>query len=131
MEIKELYWAAGFIEGDGCFSMSDSKARRDYNVVVTGADPEPLERLAKLFGNKVLPYAPGMYGPLTKKKMYRWTATGSRAIGVMMTLYSLMSERRKTRIREVIQFWKYIPPAKKYRKARGISFNEVRKEISI
>src|SRR3990167_9550781 len=81
-----------------------------------------LQHLSCMFGHKVYPYAPGMYGPLTKKKMFRWHVSGSKAIGIMMTLYPLMSLRRKSQIRDVIAAWKSVPVAKKYRTARGLTY---------
>ena len=125
MDMKDLYWAAGFLEGDGYFSKSSRSRPGDYMVGATNADEDVLQHLSCMFGHKVYPYAPGMYGPLTKKKMFRWHVSGSKAIGIMMTLYPLMSLRRKSQIRDVIAAWKSVPVAKKYRTARGLTYTEI------
>ena len=49
---------------------------------------------------------------LTKNGIYKghiWKINGRQAIGLMMTLYPLMSIKRKQKIREVIKNWKCYP----------------------
>ena len=90
----DLHWAAGFIEGEGCFTTSPGSQR----VVVGQTQREPLERLAELFGGSVVPMKQKGLG---KKPMFKWAVYGSRARGVSWTLYPLLSTARQTQIRKV------------------------------
>lgn len=89
--VRGLAWAAGFLEGEGCFLSS--------RVHAPQVNREPLERLTRLFGG-------GIY--LTRPKVrrwnecFRWHVSGTRARGVMMTLYALMSARRQAQIRKAL-----------------------------
>jgi hypothetical protein len=95
IDIKDIYWAAGFVEGEGCF------LRKHWTTSAGQKQREPLERLQCLFG-----------GALVSTKYwngYLWAVYGKRSIGVMMTLYPLMSPWRKEKIRAAIQEWKNGP----------------------
>lgn len=110
MDIKDLYWAVGFLEGEGNFNyqaksymMKSGKLCNKgakypkFAVKASQVQREPLERLQKLFNGSI-------YGPINKKHpnqnpQYAWQVTGPRARGVMMTVYSLMSPKRKGQIK--------------------------------
>ena len=96
--LKELYWAAGFLEGEGCFGHHNG-----YQYVDGSQKQEwPLRRLQKLFGGHIM----------CKQKapfMYCWRVYGTRARGIVMTLYPLLSPRRQATIREALQLWKAKP----------------------
>ena len=69
-------------------------------------DIETIDKVALLFNNSsVHGTSLGIQRRWGGKKKYATVVYGPRAIGWMMTLYSLMSERRKSKIREVINFW--------------------------
>ncbi len=92
--IRDLEWAAGFLEGEGHFGGPGSQTV----VHVTNTDFEPLDKMRRLFGGKVTSREPG---PRGKKTEGRWAVYGGRARGLMMTLYTLMeSSRRKQQIRK-------------------------------
>lgn len=86
---EELYWAAGFLDGEGSF---DSK-----KVSASQNDPELLHRLQDIFGGSVNGYKArrATHAPM----FYHWITSGSRGRGIMMTLYQLLSTRRKARIK--------------------------------
>lgn len=107
MEIKELHWAAGFLDGEGCFS--NNRPGEPVLTACQASDPELLLRLHNLFGGNVYKRKPENYGKLTRKEIYEWRCHGAKAVGAMMTLFSLMSMRRKARIRELIIAWKLKP----------------------
>lgn len=48
----DLAWAAGFLEGEGCFKINFLRGGRNVGPAVTATqvDKAPLERLQKLFG---------------------------------------------------------------------------------
>jgi hypothetical protein len=92
--VRDLEWAAGFLDGEGCFIRAKSSKRGCEMVAAPQKDPELLVRLQSLFG-----------GNLTKRltkwgyHINVWQVYGSRARGVMMTLFSLLSTKRQTAIR--------------------------------
>ena len=99
LDIKELYWAAGFIEGEGSFNSVKSWS----SIQVAQVQKEPLERLARLFGGSFY------YKTRTNPKhnnVWTWYATGARARGIMMTIYSLMSSKRKLQIVKALAAFK-------------------------
>lgn len=108
MDIKELYWAAGFLEGEGSFYSSC----QGYGTKVDAyqVDTESLHRLVGLFGGAIR--GPRVRGP-ARKPIYYWRVFGPRAAGVMMTLYSLMSVKRKAQIHPVLSRFKLTRRGKK------------------
>lgn len=94
---KELFWAAGFLEGEGSFSGSDGhfKIRADQTYT-----REPLDRLMKLFGGSVFPLSNQKRrdaGSNTKDNM-RWQVGSVGAIVAILSLYPLLSIRRRVQI---------------------------------
>lgn len=108
---RELEWAAGFIEGEGCFSArshdTDIPSQSDewlYKVARVSAyqvNPEPLLKMKALFGGSV--NKPRIIGKLSKNLVSQWYVDGARARGLAMTLYILMSERRKKQARRLFE----------------------------
>lgn len=96
LEIKELYWAAGFIEGEGNFSVRSCNRLR---IEVGQNSPECLERLQILFGR-------GVVSRKHDSIFHRWTLFGNHAASVMMTLFPLMSTRRQMEIRTCLRTWR-------------------------
>lgn len=94
MNIKELHWAAGFLEGEGSFCSHAKRAYVHSKVNAVQKEMEPLERLQRLFGGTITK------GP--KSSVYIWSANGSLARGVAMTVFSLMSSRRKNQIKQML-----------------------------
>lgn len=91
----ELYWAAGFLEGEGWFGI---QSNHSHSVVCTNTDTEPLKRLQAIFGGNIR-RSPRKW---PHNDLYYWALYGARARGVMMTLFSLLSARRKHRIRTAL-----------------------------
>ncbi len=94
---RELGWIAGFLEGEGCFNTAGSNPGTQ-RVTAVQKQREPLLRLQELLGGRVYPrFRDGCFG---------WSVTGARARGIMLTLYALMSPRRKDQIRAALWFTK-------------------------
>lgn len=100
--VAELAWAAGFLEGEGCFSSSKTCA----NVVASQKQREPLERLQGYLGGY------GNIYSIRGGKYWLWNLYGIRAVEVMFTLYPMLSPRRQARVREVLSLWKLRPLGK-------------------
>lgn len=99
---QAILWAAGFLEGDGCFSLYKDKY---LAVQVTQVNPEPIADLVRWFGGAVY---------YTKDKrpncngFYNWRLTRHDAAALMMTLYSFMSEKRKNQIKKCLKVWRTV-----------------------
>ncbi len=100
----DLHWLAGLLEGEGCFSHHKSTpvvslGMTDFDVV------ERAHRLVPGAGK----LAVSIVGQ--NKPMHRWSVHSRDAIALMMTLYTLMGERRRARITELLVWWQATPGA--------------------
>ena len=87
----DLHWAAGFIEGEGCFSATTTE-----RVRVSQVNREPIDRLLDLFGGTT------KLEKTQSRPIWCWSVYGARAHGVMMTLYPLMTAKRQEQIRKAL-----------------------------
>ena len=111
LDLNDLRWLAGWLEGEGCFSLHKQihagKLYQYPRIVAGSTDKDVLQRVAQLLGVKVLgPYLGLTKRPPRKKPFYECSVTGTGATEWMMTLYTLMGQRRKARIREVLAVWR-------------------------
>ena len=111
LRLTDLAWAAGFLEGEGHFAAKYPDKQGKYpnrvSPVVAAAQKHrpPLDRLHALFGG----HPPRPYTTHYKDKplhMYEWAIAGSRAIGVMYTLFSWLHEPRRAQVRKAIMDWR-------------------------
>jgi hypothetical protein len=102
MTTNDLYWTAGFLGGEGCFTGRYSKC-----VVKAGQKERwPLDKLERLYGGVV------KYRAINGKSgtpIWEWHLSSVRAIGLMMTLYKLLSPKRQDRIRQLLGEWSQRP----------------------
>ena len=103
----DLMWLAGYLEGEGCFTISINYTKNEgksYRILVTSEDIDIIEKASILLIGylRVTSSKPKHY----HKTFYGTNVNGAKAIGWMMTLYSLMGRRRKKRIKEVIEDWR-------------------------
>lgn len=98
---KDIYWLAGLLEGEGSFgAMKYSQPRIQLRM----GDRDSVERAVAIFAlplNIQVVQAKGNRIP-----QYDLKFSGRSAAAWMMTLYPLMSIRRKARIHEVVTAWK-------------------------
>ncbi len=92
--IRDLEWAAGFLDGEGCPIAYNGTQR----FSALQADTEPLNRLLRLFGGSLISQS----DRARKKPAWLWQVHGARARGVMMTLYLLFSARRRSQIHKAL-----------------------------
>lgn len=94
--LREIEWAAGFLEGEGSFSVGRAG---DQHVSAHQVNPEPLLKMARFFGGNI-------HCRVRKNPRYQpvhvWQVSGGRARGIAMTLYALMSTKRKNQIKEML-----------------------------
>lgn len=89
---NELHWAAGFIEGDGTFN-------KQQRVQATQNSEEPLQHLEEIFGGKTY----RCRGERSRRDHFKWDLRGDQAVEVMLTLYPLMSRKRRNQINEALR----------------------------
>jgi len=100
VNIKDICWLAGLLEGEGCFIISKNKTPR---IQLGMCDLDVVEHAAKLLGGVTIYTAKTI---VDRKTFYVLQLGGSKAIGWMMTIYQFMGERRKTKIKEILSVWK-------------------------
>ena len=94
--VKEIAWLAGILEGEGCFSNFGTPI-----IQINMTDKDTIEKIGHLFGR-------GLQNNINAggyKPQYRVVISGTPAVEWMLTIYSLMSIRRKEKIREVVNKW--------------------------
>jgi len=101
-EIKDIHWAAGFLEGEGSFCKGTPHKTNSYHgtqrVQCRQNEIEPLLKLLSFFGGTIRKVSSKSNKFASVPYIQEWTVSGSRARGVMMTLYSLLSPRRRNQI---------------------------------
>lgn len=97
--MNQIHYVAGLLEGEGCFSFYKtpkiSLGMTDKDIIIKVSNiiyPNCNIEHIREEGNR--------------KDIYRFALYGAGAIQWMMTLYPLMGERRKARIKEIISIWK-------------------------
>lgn len=103
MSIKtvDLYWAAGFLDGEGTFGINGAG---NTPTIAAGQKYTPsLERLACIFGHGAV-YYKGY--KRNKEGHWMWQINGRRAAAIMMTLYPLLSLYRQGQIAGALREWK-------------------------
>lgn len=107
MTTADLQWVAGFLEGEGSFYTNPKSATF---IVSAGQTQEwPLERLVSLVGGRI--YRQTVQGP-NRKPCWQWQLSGVSGAGLAMTLYALMSPRRKEQIHARLALWKSHRPGR-------------------
>lgn len=98
MELTDLYWLAGLVEGEGCYRAQGGALA----LQIAMTDRDVIERAAKMLSTRV--YVQEKAVP--RQRMYATVVSGPRAAGWMMTLYSLMGERRRSKIADCLGQWR-------------------------
>ena len=117
MHEKDLYWLAGMLEGEGCFSPARSRTGSvSPRIQVTSVDFDVLERIQSLLGGSIC-------GPLPIRKpthtpTYSWSLGGWLAADFMQEIHPLMAKRRRKQIdkamKDFLAYAKhYIPPSER------------------
>lgn len=102
---REIAWLAGLLEGEGAFM--DSKGTPMIALQMT--DFDVLEKAAAVLGIAVQGHNWKPKGKPSYKPVRAVRAHGTRAISWMMMLYGFLGQRRKQKIREILERWKASP----------------------
>jgi hypothetical protein len=103
--MKDIFWLAGLLEGEASFEVHYSYPR--INLQMT--DLDVCVRAAKILGVESVR---ARKTPPGRKQLYVVRLNGRRAIEWIMTLYTLMGERRQAKFRELISRWKSLDIAR-------------------
>lgn len=97
-----LYWAAGFLEGEGWFTRGTNGSE---TVGAKQVQREPLERLARMFGGSIDLREQGSGGGVqSRQPVHTWHVYGGRARGVMFTLFTMLSPKRREEIQRALAY---------------------------
>lgn len=125
VSLADLTWAAGFLEGEGCFFAKSGHRFRSPGIRAAQVQRWPLEKLQRLFGGNI-----GSHRPTNPKHSlyYYWSIGGPRGAGVVYTLYTFLSPKRRDSIRDALRQWMTRPPHSRYRMAcpKGHPYDEGR-----
>lgn len=94
LSLKDIYWSAGFLDGEGSFQFIKNTAR----ISAPQNSPEVLYKLQTFFGGHIY--------ETPQLNNWSWFLYSNPAIGVMYTIYNLMSDKRKNEIKNVINLWR-------------------------
>ena len=87
----DIAWAAGFLEGEGCFD----KGNQSQRVGIFQVHKPPVERMQALFGGSLI---------LKKRRnpkhsdVWKWSVCGQNARDIMSLVYTQMSPKRQAQI---------------------------------
>jgi len=99
--VRDIAWAAGFYEGEGSCCYANHSTR----ISVGQVNREPLDRMAALFGGHVFrlnAVRSGYDKRYISRGAWRWLACGARARGILLTLYGMLSDKRREQIRKTL-----------------------------
>src|ERR1700688_356523 len=99
VNVKDIYWAAGFIDGEGSSQFTKTKS---VVLSVPQKSRELLDRLISLFGGAV-------YAPHKSSVVHTWQVGGEKAVGIIMTIYSIMSNKRQNEYKIILDKWRKQP----------------------
>lgn len=106
IEIGDLKWAAGFLEGEGSFNIQ--KRNRVIRVAASQVQQWPLVKLQVLFGGRMYYHRNGSGPKHPTPRIWNWCLNHTHSAAVMMTLYPLMSPRRQEQIRAALAEWRIL-----------------------
>lgn len=108
IDIRELAWAAGLLEGEGCFTWLNGYP----TITIEMTDKDVIERYAALFPTKrkrkvmQRPNKNYIGSGTPRLDSFRYEFSGPQAVSVMFMLWPFMGERRRAKIEEIITTWR-------------------------
>lgn len=93
----DIAWLAGVVEGEGWIGVV-SHSHPLPRMSVDQIDPWLPNRIREKFGGNVRSNAVTSAG----NRIYRWDASGARARGILLSIYTLLSPKKQERIRAAL-----------------------------
>ncbi len=100
MRPVDVAWLAGLLEGEGYFCLNRGRYPR---IDLRMTDRDVIEKVAAMWHSGVWEQKPKTE---RHKTVWKTDVSGPRAVGLMMTLYLYLGERRQERIRTILQTWR-------------------------
>lgn len=94
ISLPALYWAAGFLEGEGAFNAFDTA-----RIYVSQVQLWPLAKLHQMFGGNIFQRKTAQHN---HHRAWVWQLTGVRAAGLMMTIFPLVSPKLRQKIQKAL-----------------------------
>ena len=101
LRIEDIYWIAGFLEGEAHFGI----VRTSIYVAASQVEKDPIDRLQNLVGGKVNYYKQKPENADKWSNFYRWAVYGEAAEILIKAIYPIMSGKRKKKIEEMLAFY--------------------------
>lgn len=105
----DLYWLAGFLEGEGYFGLR--RGGKDLVIQVGGVDRDVIEKAQRIMGCRTIKPRQLKSG---KTFFHLTLCAQAEAAQLMEALLPLMGERRADVIRSALKARSTVPPAKKH-----------------
>jgi hypothetical protein len=124
LSMVDLGWIAGLIEGEGYIGRIGRKSQPVASLEIYSTDRDVIERLVKLLGGKTKQreqcLSARKYSKGQTKTLYyvRWNS--ARAAAIIMTIFPLLSERRKASAIGSLELWKAHPKTRGRLAFRGV-----------
>lgn len=111
LSAKSIAWLAGLFDGEGSIQRRNGPCRppalaikmTDLDVLVNA---QVVSGVGKVYG----PYR----RPAPRKKIWQWSVHRMEdVVGLAMTMYPFLGERRQSQIKALLDIWKGEPPIKR------------------
>lgn len=96
----DIAWFSGWLCADGSIKTDKNGGAPSIRFVIT--DKDPLDKMAKLFGNTV--HGPMKPNGLGKKMIYQWSIRGIKVKDILNKCYKYLSERYKHRANNALKY---------------------------
>jgi hypothetical protein len=96
---NQIYYIAGILEGEGSFTTNNGT----HKISLAMTDEDVVRKVRNAMKLNCTIYH---YSSMNKKDIYSFQVLGIKAIEWMMTLYSLMGDRRRQQISILLAGWK-------------------------
>ena len=132
MNREDLFWLAGWLEGEGSF-VGSSNGQTRCVIRAASTDLDVIEKVAKLLGSNVIEENKRPKGKEHWKTVYYTMLCGEKAKNLMLEMYPLMGNRRQMQIDSAVNNYK--PHEKKFNvevvsKIRALSNSVSQSEIA-
>ena len=97
LDSKDLYWLAGYLEGEGCFLRPSPSTPTIPKIMAVSTDRDVIERVGRFFGVSYIFHKKPSKSHW--KDSYRVASTGKNAVKIMASIYPIMGKRRQEQIR--------------------------------
>lgn len=111
MNREELFWLAGWLEGEGSF-ISSSNGQTRCVIRAASTDLDVIKKVANLLGGIVHKENKRPNGKEHWKTVYCTAQYGKKAKNLMLEMYPIMGNRRKIQIDNAVNNYK--PQEKKF-----------------